>query len=192
MNNAPRKRLGAYTVPMLKRFGLLAVPTVVLALLGGSIVLAQQSGPSDVTSVAPQATPIMDGPGNVQTPTPVPPTTNGQPPVSPTATPTPNVTAPPIPSEPPVSIGTSYLTANIPANLQVVRELPQPPSAPLSVSAMTIGDGTLRAVPEQPGVPSLFIIPMVGQDGQRATELPQPPSASVPLNAASPNLLPVR
>src|SRR6478672_7877779 len=114
MNTAPRKRLGAYTVPMLKRLSLLLVPMVVLALLGGSIVLAQQNSPGDLTAAAPQATPQGDDRTVTPTRTPALPTATGTPnmnstpnerPPSLPATPTPTVVAatptpqPPLPQQ---------------------------------------------------------------------------------------------
>ena len=85
------------------------------------------------------------------------------------------------------------MAANLPPNLLPVREAPLPPSSPAltSAAAMTIGDGTLRPVPEEPSMPSLFFSPMVGDDVKRAPEAPLPPSEPAALNAASPNLLPV-
>lgn len=207
MNNAPRKRLGTYTVPMLKRLTLLAVPMVALTLLGGSIVLAQQNGPSDLTTTAPQATPQGDDPTATPTRTPTATVTpnmnrtpNEQPPVLPNVTPTPTVVAAtptPLPQvqqqQQPVPTGAAYLAANVPANLRAVPEAILPPSSPAATSAaaMTMGDGVLKAVPEGPAFPSLFFVPMVGDDVKRATELPQPPSAPTALNAPVQNLLPV-
>src|SRR5689334_13080225 len=155
MNNAPRKRFGAYTVPMLKRLGLLAIPTLVVALLGGSIVLAQQSAPGDLTAPAPQATPEGTGPTGPTGPAAATPTTGGGPtgpgaapptPV-PAPQPTPTTTGPggPPPALPqPVPAGAAYLAANVPSNLLPVPELPQPPSPAASAAAMTAGDATLR------------------------------------------------
>src|SRR3954466_5565411 len=78
-NRSPKTYRG-YTVRMLRRMGLLAILAAVLALLGASIVLAQQGipGGENMRVVAPQATP--DGPGAASTPSlPTPSTGPGGP-----------------------------------------------------------------------------------------------------------------
>jgi hypothetical protein len=181
---------------MLKRLTLLAVPVVALTLLGGSIVLAQQNTPADLTTAPPQATPQIHltkaTPGSA-TVTVTPNTPNEQPLDLPRATPTPTTPSPQTQQQQPVPTGAAYLAANVPPNLLPVREAPLPPSAPsaTNTAAMTIGDGTLKAVSEPPSFPSLFVVPMVGEDVKRAPEPPLPPSAPTALNAPSLNLMPV-
>lgn len=185
---------------MLKRFGLLCLAVGIVALLGVSIVFAQQGTPAGENAgvVPPQATPgpIVDRPSQ-------PPSVDS--PRNPSSQPDAPQNLPPnnnqVPQNlPPVAPGVNIMIANIPADLLPVPEmkpLPAPPGS-ASITAMTAVGPDLRPVSEgQPatGAPAVSMtLDAQNPPVQEMKPLPvfgAPATSAGIMNTPSPDLVPV-
>jgi hypothetical protein len=150
---------------MLRRVAFLSLMAGALALLGVSIVFAQQTAPAGdrIGVVVPQATPGTDSPGPQPAVTATPGSETQRPPA-----PTPRVDAPTAPQTMPVpqpiatpagpaqqpnlpQTGANILIANIPAHLQPVPELKPLPGPAVTLNAPANLD--LRPIPEAKPLP---------------------------------------
>jgi hypothetical protein len=188
--NQPR----SYTLAVLKRIGLLSIGVSAVALLGASIVFAQQGTPGGEgpRTVPPQATPIVQVPDrpDVWIPTqPIykpysPPETNPQLPVNPNL---------------PIASNQNVLIANIPPELMPVPEMKAvaQPGVASSVAMAAVGPD-LKPIPEAPALPgpmpaSMTVDPrsMPVPEVKPLLQFGAPATAAVQLNAAPPHLMPI-